>query len=77
MKDVLSTFSKKKEYLLYLLRCSYFEIYNERIFDILAPLGLVAANPVQIKGGVEATSFWRPFKGGSCSKKMSEGSMSR
>ncbi|KAF8988526.1 kinesin motor domain-containing protein [Cyathus striatus] len=34
----------------YLLRCSYLEIYNETIIDLLAPPSLASANPVQIQG---------------------------
>ena len=50
MKDVFS-FIRKTEQREYLLRCSYLEIYNESIIDLLAPPGLAAANPVQIQGG--------------------------
>lgn len=35
----------------YLLRCSYLEIYNETVFDLLAPPTVAKANPVQIQGG--------------------------
>ncbi|RDB19175.1 Kinesin-like protein KIN-7L, partial [Hypsizygus marmoreus] len=35
----------------YLLRCSYLEIYNEAIHDLLAPPTSAAKNPVQIQGG--------------------------
>ena len=35
----------------YLLRCSYIEIYNEAILDLLAPASYARANPVQIQGG--------------------------
>jgi centromeric protein E len=35
----------------YLLRCSYLEIYNENIHDLLAPASMAAANPVHIQGG--------------------------
>ncbi|KAH8104743.1 kinesin-domain-containing protein [Cristinia sonorae] len=34
----------------YLLRCSYLEIYNETIHDLLAPPSTSAAQPVQIHG---------------------------
>ncbi|KAK2462674.1 hypothetical protein APHAL10511_005290 [Amanita phalloides] len=34
----------------YLLRCSYLEIYNETIYDLLAPPGVAAASPVHIQG---------------------------
>ena len=50
MRDVFS-FIRKTEEREYLLRCSYLEIYNESIIDLLAPPGLAAANPVQIQGG--------------------------
>jgi centromeric protein E len=33
-----------------LLRCSYLEIYNENIHDLLAPPSAAAAQPVQIQG---------------------------
>ncbi|RDB26446.1 Kinesin-like protein KIN-7L [Hypsizygus marmoreus] len=35
----------------YLLRCSYLEIYNEAIHDLLAPPTSAVKNPVQIQGG--------------------------
>ena len=50
MRDVFA-FIRKTEEREYLLRCSYLEIYNESIIDLLAPPGLAAANPVQIQGG--------------------------
>jgi len=34
----------------YLLRCSYLEIYNETIYDLLAPPSVAATQPVQIVG---------------------------
>jgi centromeric protein E len=34
----------------YLLRCSYLEIYNENIHDLLAPPSAAVAQPVQIQG---------------------------
>jgi centromeric protein E len=34
----------------YLLRCSYLEIYNENIHDLLAPPSAAAAQPVQLQG---------------------------
>lgn len=63
MKDVLSTFSICKAKILSFASFTMFlfRVYNESIIDILALPGLVAANPVQIKGGVEppeGTSFW-------------------
>ncbi|KAF9240174.1 P-loop containing nucleoside triphosphate hydrolase protein [Melanogaster broomeanus] len=34
----------------YLLRCSYLEIYNETIYDLLSPPSVAATQPVQIVG---------------------------
>jgi centromeric protein E len=51
MKDVFG-FIKRTPTREYLLRCSYLEIYNENIHDLLAPPSMAAANPVQIQGGV-------------------------
>ncbi|KAI6113995.1 P-loop containing nucleoside triphosphate hydrolase protein [Pisolithus sp. B1] len=34
----------------YLLRCSYLEIYNETIYDLLAPPSVAATQPVQLVG---------------------------
>lgn len=50
MKDVFG-FIKRTPTREYLLRCSYREIYNENIHDLLAPPSIAAANPVQIQGG--------------------------
>ncbi|KAJ2924618.1 hypothetical protein H1R20_g12471, partial [Candolleomyces eurysporus] len=50
MKDVFG-FIKRTPTREYLLRCSYLEIYNENIHDLLAPPSMAAANPVQIQGG--------------------------
>lgn len=50
MKDVFG-FIKRTPTREYLLRCSYLEIYNENIHDLLAPPSIAAANPVQIQGG--------------------------
>ncbi|KAG7445566.1 kinesin-domain-containing protein [Guyanagaster necrorhizus] len=47
MKDVFR-FIKRNEEREYLLRCSYLEIYNESIHDLLAPVGSPA---VMIQGG--------------------------
>lgn len=41
----------------YLLRCSYLEIYNETLFDLLAPPVVAKANPVQIQGGMDGTDI--------------------
>lgn len=54
MKDVFG-FIKKTVGREYLLRCSYLEIYNESIHDLLAPPSMAAANPVQIQGGAGGT----------------------
>ena len=35
----------------YLLRCSYLEIYNETVIDLLALPIMAKASPVQIQGG--------------------------
>ncbi|KAF9458828.1 kinesin-domain-containing protein [Collybia nuda] len=50
MKDVFA-FIRRTPTREYLLRCSYLEIYNESIHDLLAPPSSAAANPVQIQGG--------------------------
>lgn len=50
MKDVFA-FIRRTPTREYLLRCSYLEIYNEAIFDLLAPPSArSAANTVQIQG---------------------------
>ena len=49
MKDVFA-FIRRTPTREYLLRCSYLEIYNESIHDLLAPPSSAAANPVQIQG---------------------------
>lgn len=49
MKDVFA-FIRRTPTREYLLRCSYLEIYNESIHDLLAPPTSAAANPVQIQG---------------------------
>ena len=54
MKDVFG-YIKKTVGREYLLRCSYLEIYNESIHDLLAPPSIAAANPVQIQGGSGGT----------------------
>ncbi|KAF8625919.1 hypothetical protein AX17_006645 [Amanita inopinata Kibby_2008] len=50
MRDVFATIKRTPDRE-YLLRCSYLEIYNETIYDLLAPPGVAAASPVQIQGG--------------------------
>lgn len=49
MKDVFA-YIRRTPTREYLLRCSYLEIYNESIHDLLAPPGSTAAQPVQIIG---------------------------
>lgn len=49
MKDVFA-FIRRTPTREYLLRCSYLEIYNETIYDLLAPPSMSAAQPVQIQG---------------------------
>ncbi|KAF8342401.1 kinesin-domain-containing protein [Amanita rubescens] len=51
MREVFATIKRTPDRE-YLLRCSYLEIYNETIYDLLAPPGVAAANPVQIQGGI-------------------------
>ncbi|KAF5348512.1 hypothetical protein D9756_009565 [Leucocoprinus leucothites] len=46
----------------YLLRCSYLEIYNENIHDLLAPPSMAAANPVQIQGGTGNDVILTPLR---------------
>ncbi|KXN83381.1 Kinesin-related protein 11 [Leucoagaricus sp. SymC.cos] len=46
----------------YLLRCSYLEIYNESIHDLLAPPSMAAANPVQIQGGTGNDIILAPLR---------------
>ncbi|KAH0579094.1 Kinesin-related protein 11 [Termitomyces sp. J132] len=50
MRDVF-TFIRQTPEREYLLRCSYLEIYNEAIHDLLAPPASAAKNPVQLQGG--------------------------
>ena len=49
MKDIFG-YIKRTPTREYLLRCSYLEIYNETIHDLLAPPSMSAAQPVQIHG---------------------------
>lgn len=49
MKDVFA-YIRRTPNREYLLRCSYLEIYNEAIFDLLAPPASRGANTVQIQG---------------------------
>lgn len=49
MKDIFG-YIKRTPTREYLLRCSYLEIYNENIHDLLAPPSMSTAQPVQIHG---------------------------
>ncbi len=49
MKDVFA-YIKRSPTREYLLRCSYIEIYNEAIHDLLAPPNSSVSQPVQIQG---------------------------
>ncbi|KAF6747436.1 kinesin-like protein [Ephemerocybe angulata] len=61
MKDVFG-FIKRTPTREYLLRCSYLEIYNENIHDLLAPPSTAAANPVQIQGGNGSDLILTPLR---------------
>ncbi|KAF5347688.1 hypothetical protein D9758_014863 [Tetrapyrgos nigripes] len=52
MRDVFG-FIKRTPGREYLLRCSYLEIYNETIYDLLAPAG--SSSTVQLQGGMGGT----------------------
>ncbi|KAF9019140.1 kinesin-domain-containing protein [Hymenopellis radicata] len=58
MKDVFR-YIKSNETREYLLRCSYLEIYNETIHDLLAPVGSAA---VGIQGGVGSEIILSPMR---------------
>lgn len=49
MKDIFA-FIRRTPTREYLLRCSYLEIYNETIHDLLAPASTANVQPVQIHG---------------------------
>ncbi|KAG6836893.1 hypothetical protein H0H93_001724 [Arthromyces matolae] len=61
MKDVFS-FIRRTPTREYLLRCSYLEIYNEAIHDLLAPPSSAAKNPVQIQGGAGNDILLTPLR---------------
>ncbi len=61
MRDVFA-FIRQTPTREYLLRCSYLEIYNENIHDLLAPPSLAAANPVQIQGGSGGDVILTPLR---------------
>lgn len=49
MKDVFA-FIRRTVTREYQLRCSYLEIYNEQIFDLLAPSSLASSHSVSLQG---------------------------
>lgn len=61
MREVFATIKRTPDRE-YLLRCSYLEIYNETIYDLLAPPGVAAANPVQIQGGIGSDITLSPLR---------------
>lgn len=61
MRDVFA-FIRQTPTREYLLRCSYLEIYNESIHDLLAPPTMAAANPVQIQGGSGGDVILTPLR---------------
>ncbi|KAL0572588.1 Kinesin-like protein kip2 [Marasmius crinis-equi] len=61
MRDVFG-FIKRTPDREYLLRCSYLEIYNETIHDLLAPPGSGSGNQVQIQGGNGAEIILSPLR---------------
>ncbi|KAF8182356.1 kinesin-like protein [Pholiota molesta] len=61
MRDVFG-FIKRTPEREYLLRCSYLEIYNEAIIDLLAPPMMAKANPVQIQGGAGGDVILAPLR---------------
>ncbi|KAI0039317.1 kinesin-domain-containing protein [Auriscalpium vulgare] len=60
MKDVFA-YIRRTPTREYLLRCSYLEIYNETIHDLLAPPSSTAAQPVQLQG-TGANVFLSPLR---------------
>ena len=61
MKEVFTTIKRTPDRE-YLLRCSYLEIYNETIYDLLAPPGVAAVSPVQIQGGIGTDITLSPLR---------------
>ena len=61
MRDVFG-FIRRTPEREYLLRCSYLEIYNETIIDLLAPPMSAKANPVQIQGGAGGDIILSPLR---------------
>ncbi|PPQ68785.1 hypothetical protein CVT25_008863 [Psilocybe cyanescens] len=61
MRDVFG-FIKRTPEREYLLRCSYLEIYNETVIDLLAPPMMAKANQVQIQGGAGGEVILTPLR---------------
>lgn len=61
MRDVFG-FIRQNPSREYLLRCSYLEIYNESIHDLLTPPSMAAANPVQIQGNSGSDVILTPLR---------------
>ncbi|KAJ3514351.1 hypothetical protein NLJ89_g2420 [Agrocybe chaxingu] len=61
MRDVFG-FIKRTPEREYLLRCSYLEIYNETIVDLLAPPMMAKTSPVQIQGGAGGEIVLAPLR---------------
>ncbi|KAH9480830.1 Kinesin-related protein 11 [Psilocybe cubensis] len=61
MRDVFG-FIKRTPEREYLLRCSYLEIYNETVVDLLAPPMMAKSNPVQIQGGAGGDVILTPLR---------------
>jgi centromeric protein E len=61
MKDVFA-FIRRTPTREYLLRCSYLEIYNEAIHDLLAPPSSTTSNLVQLQGGAGSEVVLTPLR---------------
>jgi len=61
MRDVFGHIKRTPERE-YLLRCSYLEIYNETVIDLLAPPMMAKANQVQIQGGAGGDVILTPLR---------------
>lgn len=61
MRDVFG-FIRQNSSREYLLRCSYLEIYNENIHDLLAPPSMADAIPVQIQGNSGSDVILTPLR---------------
>ncbi|PCH40175.1 kinesin-domain-containing protein [Wolfiporia cocos MD-104 SS10] len=61
MKDIFA-YIRRTPAREYLLRCSYLEIYNEAIHDLLAPPSSAVAHPVQIQGAAGGGVLLAPLR---------------